>query len=135
MTGTNAAAAPLPPTGNTFDKYGSTNALEQRVIRGFFAALESFLDDVAPTRVLEIGVGEGIISKRLEERFPDCCVVGLDLPDELLADEWRNRGLSCVFGDAIRLPFSDATFDLILAIEVFEHIDQPDTALSEVARE
>ena len=50
-------------TGNTFDKYGSTNPVEQRMMRGFMAALDSMLDVVsgvgAPKRILEIGVGEG----------------------------------------------------------------------------
>jgi SAM-dependent methyltransferase len=127
--------APLPtPTGNTYDKYGSTNPIEQRMMRGFFGALDGFLDEVRPTRVLEIGVGEGIVTSRLIERFPDASVLGLDLPDEGLAADWGERGLSCVFGDATTLPFPDDAFDLVMAIEVFEHLPDPDAALAELAR-
>ena len=32
------------PTGNTYDKYASTNPIEQRMMRGFFNAFESMLD-------------------------------------------------------------------------------------------
>lgn len=122
------------PTGNTYDKYGSTNPIEQRMMRGFFGALDGFLDEVDPTRVLEIGVGEGIVTSRLIERFPAASVLGLDLPDEGLAADWGERGLSCIFGDATTLPFPDDAFDLVMAIEVFEHLPDPDAALAELAR-
>ena len=114
------------PTGNTYDKYGSTNPIEQRMMRGFFAALDGFLDRTAPTRIFEIGVGEGIVTSRVIERFAGVPVIGLDLPDDELAAQWQSRELSCAFGDAGSLPFPDDAFDLVLAIEVFEHL--PDTA-------
>jgi 2-polyprenyl-3-methyl-5-hydroxy-6-metoxy-1,4-benzoquinol methylase len=118
------------PTGNTYDKYASTNPIEQRMMRGFFAAFDSMLDAASatatPRRILEIGVGEGIVTSRVIGRFPDAAVAGLDLPDDELAADWKQRGLSCVFGDATTLPFPNDSFDLVLAIEVFEHL--PDTA-------
>jgi SAM-dependent methyltransferase len=126
------------PTGNTYDKYGTTNPIEQRMMRGFFTTLDAFLDTAAtegaPRHILEIGVGEGIVTTRVTERFPDATVVGLDLPDDGLAGHWQERGLSCVFGDATTLPFADDTFDLVLAIEVFEHLPQPARTLHELRR-
>ncbi len=123
------------PTGNTYDKYGSTNPIEQRMMRGFFDALDGFLDAIAPpARVLEIGVGEGVVNARIGERFPQASVVGLDLPDDELAGSWAERDLSCVFGDATTLPFPDDAFDLVLAIEVFEHLPDTSGALVELRR-
>ena len=121
-------------TGNTYDKYASTTLLEQRLMAGFMGALDSMLDGLAPTRILEIGVGEGHVMGRLRERFAGVPIVGLDLPDQALADQWRAERLPCVFGDATRLPFADATFDLVLAIEVLEHVPGPQAALDELAR-
>jgi len=127
------------PTGNTYDKYGSTNPIEQRMMRGFFGALDGFVDgasgpDADPSRILEIGAGEGIVTQRMIERFPHAAVTGLDLPDDDLLDHWRDRGLSCLFGDATALPFADDTFDLVLAVEVFEHLPDPPAALAELDR-
>ena len=122
------------PTGNTYDKYASTNPIEQRMMRGFMAALDEMLDGLAPTRVLEVGVGEGHVMARVQERFPGVPLVGVDLPAEALAEDWRDGGLPCLFGDATRLPFPDRAFDLVLAIEVLEHVPGPDAALAELAR-
>jgi SAM-dependent methyltransferase len=122
------------PTGNTYDKYGSTNPIEQRMMRGFFSTLDRFLDRTAPTRIFEIGIGEGIVTSRVIERFAGVPVIGLDLPDPELAAQWQSRDLSCAFGDAGALPFPDDAFDLALAIEVFEHLPDPAAALSELAR-
>ncbi len=122
------------PTGNTYDKYGSTNPIEQRMMRGFFSAFDGFLDQVEPRRILEIGVGEGIVTSRVIERFAGVPVIGLDLPDDELAAEWHSRELACAFGDATELPFPDDSFDLVMAIEVFEHLPNPDAAMAELAR-
>ena len=43
-------------------------------------------------------------------------------------------GLPCMFGDATALPFPDQAFDLVLAIEVLEHVPGPESALAELAR-
>ncbi|MEJ7719299.1 MAG: class I SAM-dependent methyltransferase [Ilumatobacteraceae bacterium] len=120
--------------GNTYDKYGSTNPIEQRMMANFMRRLDSMLDGLAPRRVLEIGVGEGEVLERVRTRFPDADIVGVDLPDPELAAQWRERGVSTMFADATRLPFPDDAFDLALAIEVMEHIPQPARALDELAR-
>lgn len=126
------------PTGNTYDKYATTNAVERRMMAGFMAALDRMLDRAAsagtPLRILEVGVGEGVVTQRLAERFPDTPVVGVDLPDPALAERWRGGGFACSYADATRLPFADETFDLVLAIEVLEHVPIPDRALAEVQR-
>jgi ubiquinone/menaquinone biosynthesis C-methylase UbiE len=122
------------PTGNTYDKYATTNPIERRMMQGFMAALDAMLDGLAPRRILEIGVGEGHVTERVRERFPDATIVGVDLPDEELAGDWRTAGLACLFGDATRLPVPDGAVDLVLAIEVLEHIPRPDAALAELAR-
>jgi ubiquinone/menaquinone biosynthesis C-methylase UbiE len=122
------------PTGNTYDKYATTNPIEQWMMRGFMRALDEMLAGLAPRRILEIGVGEGRVMSRVRERFPGVPLVGVDLPDAGLSEEWREQDLPCMFGDATTLPFPDDSFDLVLAIEVLEHVPGPDTALAELSR-
>ncbi len=122
------------PTGNTYDKYASKNPVERRLMDGFFAALEHSLPRTSPGRVLEVGVGEGEVTARLAARWPAATFVGLDLPDPELAANWDGRGFAPLFGDVGRLPFPDDSFDLVLAIEVLEHVPFPELALAELHR-
>ena len=120
--------------GNTYDKYASTNPIEQRMMAGFFAAFDRALEGLSPRVVVEVGAGEGRITERLRERFPDATVVGLDLPDADLAAEWDTLDIPMFFGDATRLPFADGAVDLVVALEVLEHVPGPERALTELAR-
>lgn len=120
--------------GNNYDKYASTNPVEQRMMRGFFDALDAMLDDMTPSVVVEVGAGEGRVTERLVERFPDATVIGLDLLDDDLAGDWTELGLPMFFGDATRLPFADESIDLVVGLEVMEHIPRPTDALREIAR-
>lgn len=124
----------LVPTGNTYDKYASTNPVERRLMAGFFAALDACLPVRAPAAVLEVGVGEGEVTARVRERYPSVTATGVDLPDPTLAAEWGERGIVGLFGDIAGLPFPASSFDLVLAIEVLEHVPDPAAGLAELAR-
>ncbi|HUF98719.1 MAG TPA: class I SAM-dependent methyltransferase [Ilumatobacter sp.] len=132
-------SAPAPSTpanvaGNTYDKYASTNPIERKMMAGFFSALDRMLEGMSPATIVEVGAGEGRITGRLAERFPDATVIGLDLQDDALLDEWKQLGVPMFFGDATRLPFADQSIDLIIGLEVLEHIPRPERALAEIAR-
>ncbi|MFT6290501.1 MAG: SAM-dependent methyltransferase [Ilumatobacter sp.] len=129
-----SSSSPGVPTGNTFDKYATTNPIERRMMDKFIATLDLFVGDAPPARVLEVGLGEGVITRRLQNRFPSVPIVGIDLPDESLAERWQKNDIGSAFADATSLPFPDNAFDLVLAIEVFEHFDDPAAALREMAR-
>ena len=127
-------STPAVPVGNTYDKYASQNPIEKAMMRRFLATLDRMVEGLQPTNLLEVGVGEGEILQRMAARFPAATVLGLDLPDEHLAEEWRRRGLPAEFGDVTALRFADGEFDLVMAIEVLEHVPEPDAALAELAR-
>ena len=90
------------PIGNTYDKYATRNPIERRLMQGFFSALDASLPDDRPTRVLEVGVGEGEVAHRIVERWPGISYTGVDLPDAGLAAAWRAGGLVGSFADIVR---------------------------------
>jgi ubiquinone/menaquinone biosynthesis C-methylase UbiE len=120
--------------GNNYDKYATSNPVERRMMDGFFRSLDHMLSGLTPEVVVEIGAGEGRITERLVARFPHATVVGLDLPDTDLADEWDEIDVPMFFGDATRMPFVDRSIDLVVGLEVLEHIPQPHRALADIAR-
>jgi 2-polyprenyl-3-methyl-5-hydroxy-6-metoxy-1,4-benzoquinol methylase len=137
---TSASADPAAvPTGNTYDKYGSTNPVVRRLMAGFEGALADLFDRAAPGSVLDLGCGEGVLTHRWAERLGDRRVVGIDLEDPKLQAEWATRERSNlefvpVAGDPLPLSFADDEFDLVAAIEVLEHVPDPAATVAEMAR-
>ncbi|HWI71844.1 MAG TPA: class I SAM-dependent methyltransferase [Baekduia sp.] len=123
-------------TGNTYDKYGSTNPVVRRLMAGFERTLGELLEAAAPRSVLDVGCGEGVLTqqwaKRLEGR-----VVGIDLEDPAIQAEWEKRrepNLEYRVMKAENLPFVDGEFDVATAIEVLEHVPDPEHTVAEMAR-
>ncbi len=86
-----AGAGPVVPTGNTFDKYGSTNPVVRRLMSGFESTLDRLFAAADPQSVLDVGCGEGVLTYRWAERLGEKPVVGIDLPDSKLEAEWSTR--------------------------------------------
>jgi ubiquinone/menaquinone biosynthesis C-methylase UbiE len=123
-------------TGNTYDKYGSRNPVVRRLMAGFERALADLFARAAPASVLDVGCGEGVLTQRWAQRL-DGRVVGLDLEDPALQAEWERRrapNLEYRVMKAEHLPFADGEFDLAAAIEVLEHVPDPEHTVSEMAR-
>jgi 2-polyprenyl-3-methyl-5-hydroxy-6-metoxy-1,4-benzoquinol methylase len=130
-------APPAVPTGNTFDKYGSTNPVVRRLMSGFEGTLEDLFTRADPQSILDVGCGEGVLTERWARRLGEQPVVGLDLPDAKLQAEWTARhreNLEFRTFDGGDLPFADGSFDLVAATEVLEHVPDPERTLAEMAR-
>ena len=122
------------PKGNTYDKYESKNPVERYLMEGFFTCLNSALPTKAPENILEVGAGEGEVADVVRKRYPNANYVAIDLPSDELAGQWSERSLDGLFGNMENLPLPTASFDLVLAIEVFEHVDNPERCLTEIKR-
>jgi SAM-dependent methyltransferase len=133
-----AAQAPSAgvPTGNTYDKYGSTNPVVRRLMTRFERDMFELLDLAAPRSILDVGCGEGVLTEQWADRTPGR-VVGFDLEDPKLRSEWEQRerpNLEFHAGDAHRMEYRDGEFDIATAMEVLEHVPDPAGVLTEMAR-
>jgi cyclopropane fatty-acyl-phospholipid synthase-like methyltransferase len=85
------------------------------------------------TDVLEIGTGAGALLHTLVER--GCRMQGVEVNDELIAEGQRWFGaLPIQKVSGVALPFPDASFDVVMSFDVFEHIPDTDAHLREVRR-
>ena len=126
------------PTGNTFDKYGSANPVVRRLMTGFERTLGQLFARADPQSVLDVGCGEGVLTYRWAERLGDQPVLGIDLPDPKLEAEWGTRRRANLEFRAMDVDglasLPDRTFDLAAAIEVLEHVPDPERTLAAMAR-
>ncbi|QDG52708.1 class I SAM-dependent methyltransferase [Persicimonas caeni] len=136
-TGAHSANADTVPTGNTYDKYGSSNPVVRWMMREFKSSVWELLDYAGPEKLLDVGCGEGIMARAIVERYPSVEVTGIDLEDDELEAHWKGLEgdrLSFCTGVAESLPFDDDAFDTITSLEVLEHVQDPHASLAEMAR-
>jgi 2-polyprenyl-3-methyl-5-hydroxy-6-metoxy-1,4-benzoquinol methylase len=124
-------------TGNTYDKYGSTNRVVRRLMAGFERSLDEVFTRADPRSLLDVGCGEGVLAQRFARRLGDRRVVGIDLEDPKLRAEWERHAAPNLEYRAVaaeNLPFADGEFDVATAIEVLEHVPDPERTVAEMAR-
>jgi SAM-dependent methyltransferase len=125
-------------TGNTYDKYGSTNPVVRRLMARFEGTLDELFTQADPQSLLDVGCGEGVLTHQWARRLGDeRRVVGIDLDDPALHAEWAKRtapNLEYRVMKAENLPFADDEFDAATAIEVLEHVPDAEHTVAEMAR-
>ena len=106
--------------GQRTDRYEKD--LLKRLLRGFLAAHS----------ILEVGCGTGHFTRWIDEL--GLRAVGLDLSWPMLEQAKNYISPACLQGDALNLPFSSASFDLVALIRTLEFLPDPNQALIEAIR-
>jgi len=78
--------------------------------------------------VLDVGCGDGRLTKAISARRPDLCVSGVDVK---VRAEAR---IPVVLFDGCRLPFEDRRYDITLLVDVIHHADDPLALMREAVR-
>ncbi|MCB9743744.1 MAG: class I SAM-dependent methyltransferase [Alphaproteobacteria bacterium] len=97
------------------------------------------LRGLGPAELLDIGSGRGTFLWPLLDAMPWLPVTAVDLSERRVRDiDAVRRGgvqrLSAVQADAESLPLPDHAFDVVTALEVLEHVQDPARAAAELTR-
>ena len=119
-----------------WSKYYEANGSMQNRPERFVKALESRL--TSGQAVLDFGCGTGQITRAIAKRA--WRVTGCDVSDRMLeqaravTDSNRVNWVKVAETGGDNLPFSDASFDAVIASSVFEYLDDPSGTLGEIFR-
>jgi ubiquinone/menaquinone biosynthesis C-methylase UbiE len=97
------------------------------------------LRGLSPESLLDIGSGRGTFLWPMLDSFPYTQVTSAELNVIRATDVNAVRkggiaNISAVMMDAHRLGFADDSFDMVTALEVFEHMQAPEAAMAEAIR-
>lgn len=87
--------------------------------------------------ILDAGCGDGFYLYLLSELFPSASLIGLDcnrLALKSARGNLRGKEIKLLLGDIIKIPLKDNQFDVVLASEVLEHLNDDYLAVKELVR-
>jgi SAM-dependent methyltransferase len=115
-------------------KYTYRNPLLRYANRRFLKTILEMLSLISFHSLLDVGSGEGVVLDYINKSF-QTELLGMDLdPNRVEVAQQLDPDGSFFVGDAQALPFEDNSFDIIIMLEVLEHVGNPHLALKEARR-
>ena len=118
------------------DTFGAADFAHGVTRDGLLARLQPLRIDAKT--VLDLGAATGSATALLQKRFGGAHIVSLDLSRKMLLQRKRRRlwftRTSSVQADAMRLPFADASFDVVFANLLLPWVNDHAAVLAEVSR-
>jgi 2-polyprenyl-6-hydroxyphenyl methylase / 3-demethylubiquinone-9 3-methyltransferase len=88
-----------------------------------------------PVNILDVGCGAGFLTNALAEKGHD--VKGIDLSAtslDVARQHDRTNSVDYLHGDAYALPFASESFDVVAAMDILEHVEDPRRLIQEASR-
>lgn len=119
-------------------KYEEGGRIGAILVDRFYAAVRELLVPVlrAGDEVFEVGCGAGYSTQRIRAWMPrDVRYSASDIGESLVEKaRARNPGVEITRRSVYELGLPDHSVDVVVMLEVLEHLDEPKRALSELAR-
>jgi SAM-dependent methyltransferase len=112
------------------------NSSQQRRINCTLSLLrETKIKNAAETKILDFACGMGSITAEIRNTYDKAQLIGLDISEKAISHCARKfPDTSFVLADGFNAPFADATFDIIVCNNFWEHIENPFLLAREISR-
>ncbi|MCH9684239.1 MAG: class I SAM-dependent methyltransferase [Deltaproteobacteria bacterium] len=112
-------------------KHESGNPIQRALIGRFKAAALEIVDGLRPASILEVGCGEGYMLDALSQGGVKASLHGVDISEPAITDARARLGDRAMLEqrDARELADDGRQFDLVMMLEVLEHIPDPSQML------
>jgi 2-polyprenyl-3-methyl-5-hydroxy-6-metoxy-1,4-benzoquinol methylase len=116
----------MSSTHGNKQKHNSSNPIQRALIAHFMKRVSELVIARAPRAILEVGCGEGFVLKALRDAGVTCPMRGIDFSETAIADaRLRVPDAEFVVQDAAELAAHGERYDVVLMIEVLEHLPDP----------
>lgn len=124
----------MNPETTNFEKFQTGNPIVHRLINRFYAkVIDRFVAEPVEN-LLDAGCGEGMTLYRIGNHLPSN-VTGFDInPDCVSYTKNLFPEAKITVQDIFNLPYDARNFDLVICLEVFEHLPNPELALKALKR-
>jgi ubiquinone/menaquinone biosynthesis C-methylase UbiE len=117
-------------------EYKSTNAISRYLYDRFFSTIKKIIDSLEPDiKILEVGCGPGESSRRIMSFLKTQHFEASEYDPRLVRKlNELNPGFNLIEESVYEMKREDNSFDLVIMLEVLEHLDEIEKALSELFR-
>ncbi len=122
----------MTPSSNQL-KHETTNPVVRALLDRFHDRVRREVEAIRPESTLDVGCGEGFVLRALGEAAGRVYACDLS-PTAVEACRAAVPGVEAQVASATDLPYDDDAFDVVICLEVLEHLDDPSVAVRELAR-
>ncbi|MAG69307.1 MAG: SAM-dependent methyltransferase [Acidobacteria bacterium] len=127
--------SPSCKISRNLQKYETKNIILRKLISLFLIKLSNLIGSTEAINILDLGCGEGFVIKYLRDinsnlKFEgvDINVAAVDLAKKM------NPGVNFQRNDINEVQYNVNSFDLVMLIEVLEHLEDPGVVLNEIKK-
>lgn len=107
----------------------------RRIIQRFVDRILHRCDEIGPSRIVDLGCGEGIVAQDLLARRPEIDYLGIDVsPQAIEVARSINPGAEFEVGNILDEPQRPDWGDLVICLEVLEHLKDPEPAVAQAMK-
>lgn len=121
--------------GNLYNKYTSKNPIVKKIMDNYLSSLDDCLNKVEINSALDVGCGEGHLTNYIKRKKRISEIQGVDSSEIVVKEASISYPDIPFFVESVYdLHYQDNSFDIVIALEILEHLGFPAVALKEIKR-